>query len=93
MALQMVTNGGNTEGLFRGAIMSAGSPPPTGHIADHQSTYDAVVQEVGCASAVDTLECLRHVSADTLLAAAASQPFIFDYPVSYEMESHTLYAV
>ncbi|KAI0703918.1 alpha/beta-hydrolase [Earliella scabrosa] len=80
VALQMVTNGGNTEGLFRGAIMSAGSPPPTGHIADHQSTYDAVVQEVGCASAADTLECLRHVSADTLLAAATSQPFIFDYP-------------
>ncbi|PIL29446.1 hypothetical protein GSI_08388 [Ganoderma sinense ZZ0214-1] len=35
-ALHMLTNNGNTEGLFRGAIMSAGSPLPTGDIAELQ---------------------------------------------------------
>ena len=28
VALQMVTNGGNTEGLFRGAFMQSGGPIP-----------------------------------------------------------------
>ena len=81
MALQMVTNSGDTEGLFRGAVMSSGSPPPHGYSADQQPTYDAVVQQVGCTNAADTLECLREVSADALLAAA-SHFSIFDYSVS-----------
>ena len=29
VSLQMVTNGGDTEGLFRAAFMQSGSPPPT----------------------------------------------------------------
>ena len=29
VSLQMVTNGGDAEGLFRAAFMQSGSPPPT----------------------------------------------------------------
>lgn len=77
----MVTNGGNTEGLFRGGIMHAGSPLPTGDIEALQPAYDIVVEQAGCASATDTLECLRQVPAATLLKAAAALPNLFDLPV------------
>ena len=32
VAMQMITNGGDTEGLFRGAFMQSGSPIPVGDI-------------------------------------------------------------
>ncbi|PIL24956.1 hypothetical protein GSI_12843 [Ganoderma sinense ZZ0214-1] len=69
-ALHMVTNHGNTEGLFRAAIMSAGSPLPTGDI-----------EELQCGGTSDTLVCLRQVSgpADNLTAAAAALPNLFSY--------------
>ena len=79
-ALQMVTNGGNTEGLFRGAVMSAGSPLPTGDVEELQPIYDQIVNAVGCNGAEDTLECLRQVPAANLTAAAATAPNLFGYP-------------
>ena len=51
-------------------MMSSGFAVPTGDITDVQVTYDIVVEEVGCATASDSLACLRTVSADSLLAAA-----------------------
>ncbi|TFK82847.1 alpha/beta-hydrolase [Polyporus arcularius HHB13444] len=80
VGLQMVTNGGDTEGLFRGAIMSSGSPLPSGDITNLQLTYDTIVEHAGCANSSDTLECLRQVPADTLLAAAETLPSLFGYP-------------
>ncbi|KAI0666683.1 carotenoid ester lipase [Trametes maxima] len=80
VGLQMVTNGGNTEGLFRGAVMNAGSPLPTGDIEIQQPAYDTVVQHSGCAGSEDTLECLRSVPLDTLMAASANVPNLFEYP-------------
>jgi hypothetical protein len=32
VGLQLVTNGGNPDGLFRAAFMQSGSPPSTGDI-------------------------------------------------------------
>ena len=84
-ALQMVTNGGDTEGLFRGAIMNAGSPIPTGDITHQQPYYDTIVEHAGCANATDTLDCLRHVPTETLVAAAGTIPNLFDYPVSHHV--------
>ena len=83
VALQMLTNDGDTEGLFRAGIMSSGGPPLTSDIASAsvQSTYDLVVDEVGCAGAEDTLACLRTVSADALIAAANMTPGVFDFRV------------
>jgi len=79
VSLQMLTNGGNTEGLFRGAFMQSGSPIPVGDITHGQKFYDAVVREVGCASSVDTLACLRTIPYETLHAAMDSSPGIFSF--------------
>ena len=69
----MVTNHGNTEGLFRGAIMSAGSPLPTGDIEELQPVYDQIVDATGCAGANDTLQRDAPLSSDIMA---------INYPVS-----------
>lgn len=80
-SLQMVTNSGDDEGLFRGAVMLSGSPFPNGDITHVQNYYDIVVEQTGYKHSTDTLDCVRHVPADTLLAAAATLPNLFDYTV------------
>lgn len=72
--LQLYANDGNTEGLFRAGIMGSGFAPPTKDITTVQVTYDFVVDQVGCASASDTLACLRTVPVNSLLAAANVAP-------------------
>ncbi|KAJ7046421.1 Alpha/Beta hydrolase protein [Mycena alexandri] len=79
VALQMLANGGNSESLFRAAFMQSGSPIPVGPIENGQKYYDQIVQETGCSSATDTLECLRTVPYATLKAAQDASPFIFSY--------------
>ncbi|KAI0740329.1 Carboxylesterase family-domain-containing protein, partial [Earliella scabrosa] len=54
VALQMLTNSGDPEGLFRAGIMSSGSLVPTGDVTDLQGTYDIVVDQVGCIGDADT---------------------------------------
>ncbi|RDX48880.1 carotenoid ester lipase precursor [Lentinus brumalis] len=77
VALHMVTNGGNTEGLFRGGFMQSGSPIPVGDISSGQGDYDKLVAETGCSGAADTLQCLRDISFKTLKAAVDKSPGIF----------------
>ncbi|KAI0793614.1 carotenoid ester lipase [Fomes fomentarius] len=79
VALHMLTNDGNTEGLFRAGIMSSGSLVPTGDIIDLQGTYNFVVDQVGCSRSSDTLACLRTVPADDLVAAANNTPELTSY--------------
>ncbi|EMD39501.1 hypothetical protein CERSUDRAFT_111813 [Gelatoporia subvermispora B] len=79
VALQMLTNGGNPEGLFRAAFMESGSPLPVGDITHGQKFYDALVSETGCTGSADTLECLRQVPFDTLKAAVDKSPGIFSF--------------
>lgn len=81
VALHMVANGGNAEGLFRAAFMESGSALPTGDITDGQPHYDALVQQTGCANSNDTLQCLRELPFDTFLAAMNMSPGIFDFQV------------
>ena len=78
----MLTNGGDTEGLFHGAFMESGSPLPVRDITTGQADYDALVAQNGCAGAADTLQCLRHVPYAELKAAADASPFFFGYQVS-----------
>ena len=81
VALQMVTNGGNAEGLFRAAFMESGSLVPVGSITGGQVYYDNVVSLTGCSGAADTLACLRTVSYDALGEAINNSPGIFTYHV------------
>ncbi|KAI0642945.1 carotenoid ester lipase precursor [Trametes meyenii] len=77
VALHLITNGGDTQGLFRGAFMQSGSPIPVGDIAHGQADYDKIVSETGCSGSADTLSCLRQVPFDTLKKAVDASPGIF----------------
>jgi len=79
VALHMVTNNGDNEGLFRAAFMESGSPIPVGPSTDGQVYYDALVKATGCSSASDTLDCLRGVPYDDLLAAVNESPGLFAF--------------
>lgn len=83
VALQMLTNGGNPDGLFRGAFMQSGSPLPVGDITHGQPYYDALVAETGCSYATDTLQCLRGVPYETLLTAMNKSPGLTSYQVRF----------
>lgn len=78
----MLTNGGDTEGLFRAAFMESGSPVPTADITEGQKYYDAIVDQVGCSGSSDTLDCLRQVPYSKLKTAADASPGIFAYQVN-----------
>ena len=80
-ALHMVANGGDTEGLFRGAFMQSGSPIPIGDITNGQKYYDALVAQTGCTGAADSLQCLREVPYDKLMDAINDSPGILSYQV------------
>jgi acetylcholinesterase len=75
----MLTNGGNTEGLFRGAFMQSGAPIPAGDITHGQQYYDAIVMQTGCSGSADTLDCLRTVPYSSLKAAINKSPGFFAY--------------
>ncbi|KAI0364152.1 carotenoid ester lipase precursor [Pilatotrama ljubarskyi] len=79
VALQMMANGGDTEGLFRAGFLQSGAPGPYGDILEVQGTYDQIVSDAGCASAEDTLECLRMVPTEVLKAAMDKSPSFVDY--------------
>ncbi|KIJ47329.1 hypothetical protein M422DRAFT_226451 [Sphaerobolus stellatus SS14] len=79
VSLQMLANGGNTEGLFHAGFMQSGSPIPVGDITHGQQSYDAAVKQVGCSGAADTLACLRTVPYSALHAAMDNSPSIFAY--------------
>ena len=81
VALHMIANGGDTEGLFRGAFMHSGSPIPVGDITNGQKYYDALVAEVGCTDATDSLQCLREAPYDKLLNAINDSPGTLSYQV------------
>ncbi|KIP02703.1 hypothetical protein PHLGIDRAFT_78736 [Phlebiopsis gigantea 11061_1 CR5-6] len=79
IAQQMLTNGGNTEGLFHAAFMNSGSPIPVGDFTHGQKYYDELVQATGCANETDTLQCLREVPYLALKAAIDATPHILSY--------------
>ena len=80
----MVTNGGDTEGLFRGAFMESGAVLPNGDITLGQQDYDNLVRAAGCAGAEDTLECLRQVSFPALKEAVTTIPTFLSYRVRHD---------
>ncbi|KAF9523405.1 carotenoid ester lipase precursor [Crepidotus variabilis] len=78
-SLHMVSNGGDTQGLFRAAFMESGAPIPVGDITNGQKYYDTLITETGCSSAADTLACLRTVPYSKLKAAINLAPGVFAY--------------
>lgn len=83
----MITNDGNTEGLFRAGIMQSGSPLSVDDLSKGQPYYDALVQRTGCAGTADTLVCLRTVPYQVLKASINDSPGLFSYQVRYDSYS------
>jgi len=79
VALHMLVNEGNQEGLFRGAIMQSGGPIPVGDIEHGQLYYDTLVKNAACDKSPDTLECLRNVPYARLKYAIDASPDFFAY--------------
>jgi carboxylesterase type B len=81
MALYDGDNTYKGKSLFRAAIMNSGSVVPAEPVdgPKGQAVYDLVVKEAGCASASDTLACLRSLPYNTYLNAANSVPGILSY--------------
>ncbi|KAJ7449508.1 carotenoid ester lipase precursor [Mycena latifolia] len=79
VALQMLANSCDNEGLFRAAFMQSGGPVPVGPLEHGQKYYDAIVQQTGCADAADTLACLRTVPYAKLTAAQDATPSIWGH--------------
>ena len=69
----------------RGGLLKNAAHPSRAILAQShpqgQVYYDFVVQQVGCSTATDTLDCLRKVSYDVLSAAFAATPDFFSYRV------------
>jgi hypothetical protein len=78
----MLTNNGQQDGLFRGAIMQSGGPIPVGDIENGQHHFDFMVERTGCRNATNTLSCLRSVSYPTFKKAMDESPNFFAYQAS-----------
>ncbi|KAK2464493.1 hypothetical protein APHAL10511_003472 [Amanita phalloides] len=76
----LISNGGNTGGLFHAAFMQSGAPSPFGFMDNvhGQRYWEAVASEL-CPTAKDKVECMRQVPHDTLEAAINGQPNIFSW--------------
>ncbi|KAG0695870.1 Alpha/Beta hydrolase protein [Suillus ampliporus] len=79
IALHMVVNGGDTEGLFRAAFLESGAALSIGDITHGQVYYDFIVDQTGCKGSSDTLQCLREAPYDTIMAAVDQTPNFFGY--------------
>ncbi|KAH9057403.1 carotenoid ester lipase precursor [Lactarius vividus] len=79
VAMQMITNKGDNENLFRGAVMQSGGPIPVGDIENGQRHYDFMVEKTGCQGRDDTLDCLRKVPYATYKKAMDESPNMFSY--------------
>lgn len=60
--------GGDTQGLFRGAIMVSGTFFGFGqrNLPQSQQVYDNITLHAGCAEAVDSLQCLKALPFEAL---------------------------
>ncbi|CAA7264894.1 unnamed protein product [Cyclocybe aegerita] len=79
--LQIFSNGGDNEGLFRAVFMMSGSPLPIGNITkgNGQTGYDGLVADTGCSGSNDTLTCLRSLPFPVLKAAVDRTQNLFSY--------------
>ncbi|KAI0265668.1 carotenoid ester lipase precursor [Gloeopeniophorella convolvens] len=79
IAMHMVSNKGDQQGLFRGAIMQSGGPIPVGDIELGQRWHDFMVEKTGCSGANDSLACLRKVPYTTFKYAMDMSNSFFAY--------------
>jgi len=72
VGFQLTAYNGRDDHLFRAAIMESGNPVfyrGFNGSAFYEPLYDALLANVSCTQAIDTLDCLRHVPFAGLNAA------------------------
>lgn len=79
IADHMLLNDGNTEGLFRGAIMASGGPGKMKDYHHAQHYFDEIATATGCGTALDKIKCLRKAPYAKLYNAVQQQPNFFSY--------------
>ncbi|KDR85794.1 hypothetical protein GALMADRAFT_387164 [Galerina marginata CBS 339.88] len=81
VGLQMMTNGGDNEGLFRAGFMQSGAPLPVGNITKGtgQVYFDFLSADTGCSTSINSLECLRALPFPVLKASVDKTPSFFSY--------------
>ncbi|KAJ7443019.1 Alpha/Beta hydrolase protein, partial [Mycena latifolia] len=79
-SLLILSNKQNSNALFRGAVMVSGSPVTSPSVADGQVVYDSLVVANNCTASPDTLDCLRRVPFDSLMATVNNKTLdVFSY--------------
>ncbi|KAJ7719223.1 Alpha/Beta hydrolase protein [Mycena maculata] len=75
----LLSNKLNSNTLFRGAFMQAGSQLAGRTVADGQSDYDGLVAANNCTGSSDTLDCLRRVPFEAFWATVNNTVNILSY--------------
>ncbi|KAK3936069.1 lipase 1 [Diplogelasinospora grovesii] len=75
VALHMVAYGGRDDDLFVGGIAESIFFPAQPPVAELEYQFQRVVEQTGCDSARDQMQCLRETDAAWLQAANRAQPF------------------
>ncbi|KAJ7466859.1 carotenoid ester lipase precursor [Mycena latifolia] len=78
-SLLLLSNKQNSNALFRGAVMISGSPITSPSVTDGQAAYDSLVATNNCTASPDTLDCLRRVPFDSLMATVNKTQDLFAY--------------
>ena len=73
--LHVTAYGGRNDNLFQATTAESQSFSSLRTVAESQFMYDGLVLRAGCASRVDTLACLRGLSAEALQAININTPF------------------
>ncbi|KAJ7607559.1 sterol esterase [Roridomyces roridus] len=77
--LLLLDNNKSSNTLFHGAFMQSGSPDTSPLVSGGQADYDELVSASGCSGAASTLDCLKQVPFDTIMAAINDSPDIFSF--------------
>ncbi|KAJ7738769.1 sterol esterase [Mycena metata] len=78
-ATLLLSNKQNSNTLFRGVFLESGATFPAPTLEEGQSVYDSLVSANNCSAATDTLDCLRRVPFDSLMATINKTENVFSY--------------
>ncbi|KAI1318295.1 putative carboxylesterase [Xylariaceae sp. FL0255] len=77
VGFHLTAYGGRDDGLFRAAILQSGSPVEgtSNRRYPVQELYNSLVTSTRCASAEDSLDCLRHLPYEEIVDALETSPY------------------
>lgn len=83
---QLVAYGGRDDGLFRGAVMESGTTigKSFANASSWEKTYQEVVNATNCATATDTLSCLRDLDVNHLSSVLNSSAISGSWGPAYD---------